>query len=103
MTDQELADAIRNSYHFVAGWFANPPTNSIGSPIPLETATGVIASTVRGLLHDNPPWVPAEGEEVRWEGHLWAVEHIHDGHAYLLARAEDHDRYRAPLSELTQL
>ena len=103
MTDQELADAIRNSSRFVAGWFANPPEDSMGTPISLRTAEEVIALTVRNLLRDNPPWIPAEGEKVRWQAALWTVEHVHGGHAYLFAKSTDFYRYRAPLSELSRL
>ena len=107
MTDQELADAIRNSYHFVAGWFANPPENSLGKPVSLQTADQFIAHTVCRLLRDNPPRIPAEGEEVRWRGGLWVVEHVHNGHAYLFAspplrtHPPDHARCGVPLAELT--
>ena len=102
MTDQELADAIRNSPHFAAGWFDDPARNSLGKPVSLQTADEIIAGAVRNLLRDNPPWVPAEGEKVEWQGHLWTVEHVHDGHAYLFATSTGSSRHRAPLSELTR-
>lgn len=102
ITDQELADAIRNSPYFKAGWLANPPENSLGNPVSLRTAEEFIARAVRTLLEYNPQWVPTEGEKVEWREELWTVEHVHNGHAYLLQNAEDPWRYRAPLSELTR-
>ena len=101
MTDQELAAAIRTHPHFEAGWFDNPP-KWLGHEVTFDTATECIGRAVRTLLRDNPPWIPAEGEKVRWQAALWTVEHVHGGHAYLFAKTTDIYCYRAPLSELVR-